>query len=136
MKLNSHLLSLGLCAAAMTTSVRGVTVLYSTDFNAPAYSNGALIGQDSWAITGTSVTNPVNVANTATNGTVTLTTTGQDVKYAFLPAVTAASLYMKAEISVASAQATGDYFLHVSDGGTSNFCLFRRICGWNPRLTS
>lgn len=123
MKSKSHLLSV-LCSSAIAFAaplLHGVTVLYSTNFNAPTYSDGGLIGQDDWLITGTSVVNPINVANTAVNGTVTLTTTGQDVRHLFSPAVTADSVYLQADITVGSAQTTGDYFLHLGDGGTSNF---------------
>jgi hypothetical protein len=107
--------------ALATSKLEAVTVLYSTGFDSPTYSDGPLIGQDSWAITGTSVVNIVNVANTATNGTVSLTTTGQDVNRVFSPAVTSGSVYLTANITVGAAQATGDYFLHLGDGGTSNF---------------
>jgi hypothetical protein len=100
----------------------GADVVYSTNFNAPLYADGPLIGQDSWAITGSSVVNPINVANAATNGNVTLTTTGQDANRTFTP-ISAASLLSieySVEINVASAQ-TGDYFIHLGDGGSSNF---------------
>ncbi len=107
--------SLLLCSADAA-----VTVLYSTGFDSPTYSDGGLIGQDGWAITGTSVVNVVNVANTATDGTVSLTTTGQDVRHGFTPAATTGSVFLSAEITVGSA-GTGDYFIHLSDGGTSNF---------------
>jgi hypothetical protein len=107
--------SLGLCSADAA-----VTVLYSTGFDSPTYSDGGLIGQDGWLITGSSVTNVVNVANTATDGTVSLTTTGQDVRHTFAPAATTGSVFLSAEITVGSA-GTGDYFIHLSDGGTSNF---------------
>lgn len=119
MKIKSFL-SLAFCVAAATSSVHGVSVIYSTDFNSPTYSNGGLIGQDSWVITGTSVVSPITVANTGVNGTVTLTTTGQDVRRAFA-AQSSDSVFLKAEITVASAQATGDYFIHLGDNSTSNF---------------
>jgi hypothetical protein len=95
-------------------------ILYSTGFNAPTYSDGGLIGQDSWAITGTSVVSPIAVANTATNGNVTLTTTGQDVNRVFTPAATSGSVYLSADITV-SAAGTGDYFIHLGDGTTTDF---------------
>lgn len=119
MKSTSILTLLGVVALA-SPSAQAVTVVYSTDFNSPTYSNAGLIGQDSWVITGTSVVNPINVANTGVNGTVTLTTNGQDVRRAFT-AATSGSVYLKADITVGSAQATGDYFLHLGDNGASNF---------------
>jgi trimeric autotransporter adhesin len=35
--------------------------------------------------------------------------------------VTSGSVYLTANITVGAAQSTGDYFLHLGDGGTSNF---------------
>lgn len=97
------------------------TVLYSTDFSAPTYADGALIGQDGWVLTN-STTNPLSVTNSAADGAVVLTTTGQDVRRAFTEsAVTSGSVFMKAEITVSSAQAAGDYFIHLGDNSTSNF---------------
>jgi trimeric autotransporter adhesin len=119
MKIQS--ICLPLIALLASGKLEAVTVLYSTGFDSPTYSDGALIGQDSWVITGTSVVNPINVANTATNGTVSLTTTGQDVRRAFAPAVNSGSVYLTASITVGAAQATGDYFLHLGDNTASNF---------------
>jgi hypothetical protein len=114
-----------LFATALVATLAGqakATTLYSTDFNAPTYTDGGLIGQDAWLITGTSVVNPIAVANTATNGNVTLATTGQDVFRSFLPsAVISGSVFMSADINVASANATGDYFIHLGDGTTTDF---------------
>lgn len=102
------------------SEAHAATVLYSTDFNSPTYSDGGMIGQDNWVITGSSVVNPVSVANTGTNGTVTLATTGQDVRHALASNVTDGSVWLSASITVSSA-GTGDYFLHLGDNGTSNF---------------
>jgi hypothetical protein len=107
-------IAFGICSA------RASTILYTTDFTAPTYSNGALIGQDSWVLTSSTV-NPINVANSATDGTVTITSTGQDVRRAFAPNHTSGSIYLKVEFTVASAQSTGDYFVHLGDNSTSNF---------------
>lgn len=117
MKTRSFLLAsiaLGICSAGAST------ILYTTDFNAPTYSDGGLIGQDGWVLTN-STTNPINVANSGTDGTVTLVTSGQDIRRAFSPNHTSGSIYLKVEFTVASAQATGDYFVHLGDNGTSNF---------------
>jgi hypothetical protein len=100
---------------------QAVTVLYSTDFDSPTYSNGGLIGQDSWVITGTSTVNPIAVADAGVNGTVSLATNGQDIRRAFTPTVNSGSVFLQADITVASAAATGDYFLHLGDNGASNF---------------
>ncbi len=98
-------------------------LLYTTNFNSPTYSNGALIGQDSWAITGTVTTNAIQVANVGTDGNVPLTTTGQDVNRQFTPdaASTFGTVTLRADINVSAAQSGGDYFLHFGDGGSSLF---------------
>lgn len=115
-------------------AAKAATILYTTDFNSSAaghtgnfsgsadYADGPIIGQDNWALT-SSTTNPINVANTATNGNVTLTTTGQDVNRQFATAnpITSGSVYLSADIDVTAAQATGDYFIHLDDGTTSDF---------------
>ena len=113
--------SLFLLATAFCVCAAEATTLFTTDFNSPTYSNGGLIGQDSWVITGTSVVSPIAASNTPTDGTVTLVTNGQDVRRAFTPAQTAGSVFMTVEFTVASAQATGDYFVHLGDNGTTNF---------------
>ena len=112
--------SLFLFATAFCVCVAEATTLFTTDFNSPTYSNGGLIGQDSWVLT-SSTANPITVANSATDGTVTLVTSGQDVRRAFTPAQTSGSVYMTVEFTVGSAQATGDYFVHLGDNTTSNF---------------
>ncbi|MEQ1825900.1 MAG: PEP-CTERM sorting domain-containing protein [Pirellula sp.] len=119
-----------LCASIVWTQSVRADLLYSTNFNAPTYANGGLIGQDSWAITGASVVSPINVANAATNGNVALTTTGQDVNRGFA-STTSGSIFLSASIVVSAAQATGDYFLHLGDGGQTNFYnrVFARSSG-------
>ncbi|MEK7952227.1 PEP-CTERM sorting domain-containing protein [Luteolibacter soli] len=121
-RLKSLLCALAACTLwAAPASSQAATVLYSTDFNAPTYSNIALAGQDGWsAISGAGTNSPV-VSNSATDGTISLTTSGEDLRHTFTPAVTSGSIYMLAEITVGSAQATGDYFLHLGDGGANNF---------------
>jgi hypothetical protein len=122
MKNTLHPASLALALSLLAAPTQAaLSIIYSTDFNSPTYSDGGLIGQDGWAITGTSTVSPISVANTATNGDVTLVTTGQDVNRTFTPATTAGSIYLKSTITVSTAQVTGDYFLHLGDGGTSNF---------------
>lgn len=114
-------LSLVAVVALCALPAKAATVLYSTDFTDPTYSDGALIGQDSWVLTN-STANPLNVADAAGTGTVTLTTSGQDVRRAFTPAQTVGSVYLTVEFTVASAQATGDYFVHLGvDNSTTLF---------------
>ncbi|HYD01089.1 MAG TPA: hypothetical protein VEB22_07670, partial [Phycisphaerales bacterium] len=107
-------------SVAALAGIASAQTLYTSDFNAPLYSDGALIGQDGWVITGSSVVNPINIANTGTNGNVTLATTGQDVRRPFAPQ-TANSVFLQFDMVMLTAAATGDYFIHLGDGGTSNF---------------
>lgn len=110
--------------ALAATVVQAQSTVYSTNFNSPTYSDGAIIGQDGWAITGTSTVNPINVANTATNGNVTLAATGQDVNRPFGSAFTAAdtsSMWLSFDLTLSAANATGDYFIHLNDGSTTGF---------------
>ena len=124
-----------LLVAAVTAGVASVaqaafTPLYSANFNAPTYTDGPLTssttfdatqtpGQDGW-LASSGTTNLIAVSGAATNGVVTLTTTGQDVRRAVSP-VTSGSVYLQAAINVTAAQAAGDYFFHAGDGGASNF---------------
>jgi hypothetical protein len=106
------------------TAAQAQSPVTSTDFNAPPYSDGAIIGQDGWAITGTSTVNPINVANTATNGNVTLAATGQDVNRSFGSSFTSAnasSVWLSFDLTLSAANATGDYFIHLDDGSTTGF---------------
>lgn len=103
------------------------TINFSDDFN--SYTNGNLagtsqdaVGQGTWKQTSTSATSPVQI----NNGAVTLGTSGQDI---YSPLTTPISLtdgtsfYIGLDVSVTSAQAGGDYFLHWSTpaGTTGTF---------------
>ena len=109
-------------AALLLSASVSATPLFTSPFEAPTYSDAALIGQDNWVIVGTSTTNALQVTNTATNGVVGLASTGQDASHTLTGAVTSASVYLGADINL-SAAGTGDYFLHFSDvaGNTSPF---------------
>jgi len=109
------------------------TLVYSTGFDAPTYTDNVLNvgtdtttpGQDGWINSSGGGTNNIPVSNSATNGFVSLKTSGQDVRRLFnggaAAAVASGSVYLAADITVSAAQATGDYALHLSDGGTSLF---------------
>ena len=118
-----------LCAAS--ASSHAATVLYSTDFNGPAYADGAIAtdittGQSGWLYTASATGTAPVISNTATNGVVSLASSGPDVKHALADTVTAGtSVYVSATINLSAVQATGDYFLHLSDGSSSLF--FGRI---------
>jgi hypothetical protein len=109
-------------------------VLYQASFNSPTYTDGPLNapnpttdtttpGQDGWINSSGGGTNNIPVSNSAINGFVSLTTNGQDVRRLFDggATVTSGSIYYDADVTVSAAQATGDYALHLSDGGTQNF---------------
>ena len=98
-------------------------IVYSTNFNAPTYTDGGLIGQDAWLITGASTTNPINVANVGTDGNVTLTNNGQDVRRAYTNNLVAdlSSISLSADVIVTAALATGDYFMHLGNNSDTIF---------------
>ena len=123
MKFTTRMFSLLAAAAVISltaSSVNAQTVLYSTNFNAPTYSDAILRGQDNWVNTSGQGTNDITVSNTATNGIVSMLTSGDDERHPFA-ATTSGSVYLAADILVSAAQATGDYFIHLGDGGASNF---------------
>lgn len=109
-------------ALAGVAAVANAAMLYTTDFNAPTYTDGALIGQDGWVLTSSTV-NPLAVSNAATNGTVALTTTGQDVRRAFtaVTPVDGESIFFSATFTITAAQAAGDYFIHLGNDTSSVF---------------
>lgn len=114
--------------ASSAASVQAQSILYQTEFDAPIYTVGPLIGQDGWLITGASVVNPINVNNGSGGpGGVPLTNTGQDVNRLLGTTITAAtvpagaSMWLNAVVTVLNAQTAGDYFMHLGDGGASNF---------------
>ena len=108
----------------LTSATANAVLLYSTDFNSPTYSNAILRGQDGWINTSGSGTNDITVSNTATNGLVSMTTSGDDERRPFTTAVTDGSVFLSADINVSAAQSVtglGDYFIHLGDNSTSNF---------------
>lgn len=128
-----HFLTFSVISALSALSAEGaLTLVYSTSFESPTYTDAVLnspapttdtttAGQDNWLNTANGGTNNISASNTASGGTVTLVTSGQDIRRLFAPSSTTGSVFLAARISVASAQATGDYFMHLGDGGTSNF---------------
>jgi trimeric autotransporter adhesin len=131
MKLMNWVLASACVATAATFS--NAAFVLSEPFD--AYTNGPLLGQGGWTITGTSVVNPFAVSGAA-DKEVAMLTTGQDAYRAFAAPVTkvdGSAIYTGVNINVSAAQATGDYFLHLSDpaGTTGNFYqrLFIRSSG-------
>ena len=127
-------------AASSISANAALTVLYSTNFNnnpspPPAsYSDGVLIGQDGWVNSASTTTNPVRVANTATNGNVTLATEGQDVERALGTSVSSGSVFLSSSISVASGFSGGDYFLYLKAGPTNVGRVYVRSSGAGYQL--
>lgn len=86
-------------------------VVFTEDFS---YPDGAFVGNGGWTQNSTISTNPIQVVS----GAVTLTT-GQDVYRNFsasIPATDGTSAYFAARVTVTAATATGDYFLHFTNG--------------------
>jgi trimeric autotransporter adhesin len=116
---------------AIATSSQGATVtLFTTGFdqaittsNPVAYHDGALAGQNGWTAISGAGTNPEQVSNSATNGIVSLTTSGEDDAVPLgVTTDTTDSVYLSADVNLSAAQATGDYFLHIGSS-TSIFGL-------------
>src|SRR5947209_9582621 len=104
-------------------SARASTVVLVENFD--ALNNGNLVGQDGWTLTGTTITNPIQVVGT-TDKSASLTTSGEDEYKAFstaVPHTDGQSLETTFTLTASAAQTTGDYFLHVSSpaGTTNNF---------------
>jgi hypothetical protein len=99
---------------ASTLSLHADT-LFSDTFT--GYTDGDLVGQGGWVITGTSTLLPIQVAP----GLVTLQQgSAQDANHPFSP-ITSGSLYYALTATYTSKNATADYAFHMSDGGTSSF---------------
>ncbi len=124
MKLFTKTMAVATVVIALTFSGNtNADIVYSTNFNSPTYSDGGLIGQDGWLITGTSVVNPINVANVGTDGNVTLTNNGQDVRRAYTNNLVAdlSNISLSADVIVTAALATGDYFMHLGNNTDTVF---------------
>ncbi len=87
-------------------------MIYCTDFNAPTYTNGNLVGQAGWVQNDATATPALQVLNAGSNGSVAVGTSGQDAQHPF-PTVTWSStiptLLVCATINV-SLPGSGDYF--------------------------
>jgi hypothetical protein len=119
-------------AAAVGIAGSAMAAPVLTD-NFDSYSTGNLVGQDSWIITGTSVVNPIQVVSPGVGGIgnqASLTTTGQDAYKAFSGAVAHTdgnTIYTGMDVTVSAVQATGDYFIHVSDPVGTTTAFFQRL---------
>jgi hypothetical protein len=130
LKSTTRALAVGIFSLAAASSAHALVTIFNADFNSPTYSNGMLNsgtdtttpGQDGWL--GTNGTaNLITVSNAATNGFVSLNNNGQDVRRIFdsgIAFTAGSSVWYDADINVSTAL-TGDYALHLGDGGTSLF---------------
>jgi len=110
----------GLMGFAQT---RASIVAFSDNFDS-YNSNANLSGQGGWTATAAAAT-PMQVTGSS-NKVVSIGTSGQDEYHALSGSFQTAagnSIITSATINLTSAQATGDYFLHLSDpvGTSSNF---------------
>jgi MYXO-CTERM domain-containing protein len=119
--MNTMKLMLAIGAVSALCGSAQAAIYYSAGF-ASGYTSGNLVGQNGWAQTGTSATTPIQV----TGGAAVLGTSGQDAYAAFssaAPNTAGTTLFFAATLRMTAAQATGDYFMHVSDpaGTSTNF---------------
>ncbi|HEX5470404.1 MAG TPA: hypothetical protein VFW73_00875 [Lacipirellulaceae bacterium] len=119
----------GLLLAFTSSSALASTIVLSDDFNK---SNQALVGTTpnisggAWNQTGAVATNPIQIVSNA----VSLVTSGQDTYAPFTGPVTEMggnSIHTSMDIHVSAAQATGDYFSHLSDPVGTNTLFFQRL---------
>lgn len=112
------------------TSVHAA-VLFSDNFNSYTVGNLAgttanAVGQGTWAQTGATATTPIQV----TAGGAVALATGQDVYSPLSIPTTLAdgeSVYFSFDISVSSATATGDYFLHFTPNAGNSTQFYSRL---------
>jgi len=121
--------------SAVSANTADAAIVYAADFNSAAaghtgdyatsgnYSDGTLNLQNTWVNSSGLGTNNLTVANSATDGFVSMTTSGDDERATFtsVPNTAGTSIWLSADITVSAAQAAGDYFLSLGDGGTSSF---------------
>ncbi|MEA2710028.1 MAG: trimeric autotransporter adhesin [Phycisphaerales bacterium] len=110
-------------AMGLTASAAQAAIVLNDNFD--SYTNGNLVGQDSWNQTGATATSPIQVAG-ATDKHAAIGNTGQDAYKAFtdaIPHTDGNTMTTSMTLNVSAALATGDYFVHLSDpvGTTTNF---------------
>ena len=103
------------CVMIFASPVSAQTVLLSDSFT---YPNGALVGQGNWTQVLAIATNPIQVSGNA----VALNNSGQDVTNDFTGTINSGSAFFGINTVVTKASATGDYFAHFTEqGSTSGF---------------
>jgi trimeric autotransporter adhesin len=119
----------GLCGVLVWTVNSQAAVIFSEDFT--SYANGNLTNQGPWLQTAppSAPANPVQVSS----GKALLLTSGQDVYAAFgspynpYTIADGTSFYIGLTLNVSAAQATGDYFLHVTPSAGNSSAFFERL---------
>lgn len=115
-----------LCVAALLVAFESsskAAILLSDAFS---YADGNLSGQGGWTATATAAT-PMQVAG----GQVVLGTSGQDEHKAFtsgaLALVAGEAIFSGLDVTVTAAQASGDYFFHLSNPAGTTTSFFQRF---------
>ena len=123
------LLAVAAAAAAvgLSTSAARAAVVFNDTFD--TYTNGNLVGQGNWQQTGTTATTPIQVAGAA-DKFAAVGTSGQDIYKAFTDGVKhvdGENLTTSVEVTITAAQATGDYFVHLSDPVATSTNFYQRL---------
>jgi len=121
-----------LLLVGMTAGASAAPLLFNENFN---YPTGNLVGNDSWAQTGSVTTTPIQVTTPGLSlypypndlGEAVTLYTGQDVNSPLTGPVTAGSIYFAFLTRVTSATATGDYFFHLGVTSANTFDFFGRV---------
>src|ERR1700722_8232104 len=112
---STALVGCGALTVFATSSQAAITTLFTTGFNQAitpsnpvAYHDGALAGQNGWTAISGAGTNPEQVSNSATNGIVSLTTSGEDDAVPLgVTTDTTDSVFLSADVDLSAAQAGG-----------------------------
>jgi hypothetical protein len=121
-----------ICVAIAISTLLGIapfasaTIVLSDDFS----NNGALVGSTPdvggvWTLIN-STTNPLTVSSTQLN----MVSTGQDAGASFsapVPHTDGSAIFTGLDIKLSAAQATGDYFVHLSDPALSPTLFYQKL---------
>lgn len=119
---------LGATLALASSSFAAPIVVLADDFSGP---DGDLVGTTpdiggTWGQTGTNSTNPIQVSG----GKAAIGPANQDAYAAFstpIPHNDGTTIHSSMDLNVSAAQATGDYFFHLSDPVATTSFFFQRL---------
>ena len=104
-----------------------------------SYPTGSLLTANGYVAISAAGTNPITVTTPGLSfagspssnlgNAITMTTSGEDVTKDFSPTITSGNAYASFFINVSSAQATGDYFFILNEGGTFRGRIFIKSSG-------